>query len=146
MLSATEPVAGNGVLASAISDAMVRMLHRYTGRGPTKARTTISRDLIVCVMGATLTKGEQSLVKGGMQDVVLHGRRAFGDMMHADAVGVVQELSGRRVAAFMSHSHIDPDLAVEIFVLEPLARQAAEPADAHQGPFPLSGRRRDPVG
>jgi uncharacterized protein YbcI len=146
MLSATEAVAGNGAVASAISDAMVGMLHRYTGRGPTKARTTISRDLIVCVMGATLTKGEQSLVKGGRQDVVLRGRRAFEDMMHADAVAVVQELSGRRVAAFMSHSHIDPDLAVEIFVLEPRARQVTEETDvAHDGPFSLSGRRRDPV-
>jgi uncharacterized protein YbcI len=146
MLSATEEVAGNGTIASAISDAMVGMLHRYTGRGPTKARTTISRDLIVCVLGATLTKGEQSLVKGGRQEDVLHGRRAFEDIMRADAIAVVQELSGRRVAAFMSHNHIDPDLAVEIFVLEPRARQVTEQADAaHDGPFSLSGRQRDPL-
>jgi hypothetical protein len=33
----------------------------------------------------------------------------------------VEEISGRRVSAFMSANHLEPDLAVEIFVLEPLA-------------------------
>jgi uncharacterized protein YbcI len=28
---------------------------------------------------------------------------------------------GRKVVGFMSDNHIDPDLAVEVFVLEPLA-------------------------
>jgi uncharacterized protein YbcI len=44
---------------------MVSLLRRYTGRGPTSARSTIGENLIVCVMGATLTKGEQSLVRDG---------------------------------------------------------------------------------
>jgi len=32
----------------------------------------------------------------------------------------VAELTGRKVVAFMSGSHQNPDLLVEIFVLEPL--------------------------
>jgi uncharacterized protein YbcI len=110
---------GPGMLAAAISNAMVQLLHRYTGRGPVRARTTIGEDLIVCVMGATLTKAELSLVRNGKHDVVLQGRRAFQDTIQADAEDVVYELTGRRVSAFMSTNHIDPDLAVEIFVLEP---------------------------
>ena len=39
--------------------------------------------------------------------------------MAQEAIGIVEELSGRRVAAFMSDNHIDPDLAIEIFVLQP---------------------------
>ena len=74
-------VAGRGVITAAISNSMVGLLHRYTGRGPTRARTTIDRDIIVCVMGATLTKGEQSLVADGKAEVVLHSRRAFQDTM-----------------------------------------------------------------
>jgi uncharacterized protein YbcI len=109
-----------GLLAAAISNAMVQLLHRYTGRGPVRARTTIGEDLIVCVMGATLTKAELSLVQDGKQDVVLHGRRALQDTIEADAEDLVYELTGRRVSAFMSTNHIDPDLAVEIFVLEPV--------------------------
>lgn len=121
MSSTTPEVAGRGALAAAISNAMVGLLHRYTGRGPTRARTTIDGNVIVCVMGATLTKGEQSLVADGKHEVVLHSRRAFQDTMQADAVTAVQEISGRRVVAFMSNNHIDPDLAVEVFILEPVA-------------------------
>lgn len=111
---------GPGMLAAAISNVMVQLLHRYTGRGPVRARTTIGEDLIVCVMGATLTKAELSLVANGKHDVVLQGRRAFQDMIQADAEDLVYELTGRRVSAFMSTNHIEPDLAVEIFVLEPV--------------------------
>ena len=38
--------------------------------------------------------------------------------MAQEAIGIVEELSGRRVAAFMSDNHT-PDLAIEIFVLQP---------------------------
>ena len=39
-------------------------------------------------------------------------------------VEVVEEIMGRRVVAFMSQTHADPDLAAEIFVLEPVAGDA----------------------
>ena len=107
----------SGVMTAAISNSMVSLLRRYTGRGPTRARTTIGENIIVCVMGATLTKGEQSLVQDGKAEVVLHTRRAFQDTIRAEAISAVQELSGRRVVAFMSNNHIGPDLAVEVFIL-----------------------------
>jgi uncharacterized protein YbcI len=119
MPATNREVAASGAMTAAISNSMVGLLHRYTGRGPTRARTTIGEDIIVCVMGATLTKGEQSLVEDGKADVVLHSRRAFQDTIQHDAISAVQELCGRRVVAFMSNNHIDPDLAVEVFVLEP---------------------------
>jgi uncharacterized protein YbcI len=121
MSSTTPEVAGRGALTAAISNSMVGLLHHYTGRGPTRARTTIDENIVVCVMGATLTKGEQSLVADGKHEVVLHSRRAFQDTMQADAIIAVQELTGRRVVAFMSTNHIDPDLAVEVFILESVA-------------------------
>jgi uncharacterized protein YbcI len=99
---------------------MVRLMHRYTGRGPTSSRTTVGTDLIVCVMGAALTKGEQTLVSDGKLELVLSTRRAYQDSMRADAISAVETIAGRRVLAFMSNNNIDPDLAVELFVLEPL--------------------------
>jgi uncharacterized protein YbcI len=45
-----EPRRENGQLNAAISEALVRMLADTTGRGPTKARTTIDRDLIVVML------------------------------------------------------------------------------------------------
>ncbi len=119
---------GRGALTAAISNAMVGLLHHYTGRGPTRARTTLGDDLIVCVLGATLTKGEQTLVEAGRHEIVLHARRAFQETMRVDAIDAVQRLSGRRVLAFMSENHIDPDVAVEVFILEPVESNGSQPA------------------
>jgi uncharacterized protein YbcI len=120
-----------GDVTSAISDAMASLVSRYTGRGATSSRTTFSRDLIVCVMGDTLTTGEKSLVQYGKSEAVLSIRRAYQESMAEEAISVVEELSGRRVMAFMSNNHIDPDLAVEIFVLQraPNGRQSDEASD-----------------
>jgi len=111
----------DGTLGSTISDAMVRLLSRYTGRGATSSRTMLGNDLIVCVMGDTLTKGERSLVEHGKREAVLEIRKAFQESMANDAIEVVEELSGRQVTAFMSNNNIDPDLGVEIFILKPVS-------------------------
>ncbi len=42
-----------GIVAAAVSYATVRTLSEYTGRGPTKARTYISDDLISVVLRDT---------------------------------------------------------------------------------------------
>jgi uncharacterized protein YbcI len=128
MSSFNRELTPTGVLAASISNSMVKLLHRYTGRGPTRARTTVGENIIVCVMGATLTRGEQSLAENGKTEVVLQTRRAFQETMQADAISAVEELSGRQVVAFMSNNHIDPDLAVEVFILEPVRSEILERA------------------
>ena len=114
-----------GGLAADLSRQIVQLLHEYTGRGPTKARTYIHDDLIVCLLRDTLTKGERKLVAAGETEVVLAARRASQRAMGAECVTAVEELTGRKVIAFVSENHIEPDLALESFVLEPLASAAA---------------------
>ncbi|MEA2283736.1 MAG: hypothetical protein QOK21_4343 [Solirubrobacteraceae bacterium] len=109
----------NGVLQAQISEAVVRLLAERTGRGPTKARTTISRDLVVVVLQDSLTTGELFLAGSDRAEQVLDTRRAYQDSMRADYVAAIEALTDRTVAAFMSGNHIEPDLAAEIFVLEP---------------------------
>jgi uncharacterized protein YbcI len=108
-------------MTSAISDAMASLLSRHTGRGATSSWTTFGRDVIVCVMGDALTKGEKNLVEYGRPEVVLDLRHAYQESMAREAVSLVEEVSGRRVTAFMSNNNIDPDLSVEIFILQPAA-------------------------
>lgn len=102
-----------------ISRRAVKVLTEYTGRGPTKAHTVINRDSIMILLRDTLTKGERSLAASGMENDVLRTRQHYQHVMREDLIGVVEECSGRKVAAFMSGNHIDPDFAAEIFVLEP---------------------------
>ena len=106
-------------LSARISSTVVRLMSEYTGRGPTKARTTIDGDLIVVLLRDTLTKGERQLVGLGKLESVLQMRGAFQSAMRAEACAAVEELVGRKVIGFMSGNQADPDLAIEAFVLAP---------------------------
>ena len=103
-----------------ISDAIARLFAVHTGHGATRAWTTLDENLIVCVLQNVLSKGELSLVSHGEHELVLSTRSAYQEMISGEAVSAVEEISGRSVSAFMSANHLEPDLAAEIFVLEPL--------------------------
>ena len=112
-----------GSRQAAISRDIVRLLREYTGRGPTKARTYIDRDLIAVVLEDTLTMGERSLIADGKAQHVLATRKAFQETMSAQMVAAVERHSGRKVLAFLSDNHVDPDIAVETFVLVPVTEE-----------------------
>ena len=114
-----------GEISATISRAIVRIHRDYLGRGPTKARTSIRDNTVVVLMEDTLTKAERSLIADGKQDEVLATRHSFQMTMRDDMVAAVEEATGRSVIAFMSDNHVEPDLACEIFVLEPEAVPAA---------------------
>ena len=108
-----------GQLSAAVSNAVVQCTREYTGRGPTKANTLIGNDMIVTRLEDTLTKGERSLADSGKGDMVIDIRRCFQTTMRDELVAEIEKLTGRKVIAFMSDNHIEPDMGVEIFVLEP---------------------------
>src|SRR3954452_9838080 len=110
----------NGQLAAAISNTVVKALARTTGRGPTQAKTTLGDNGVFVVVRDSLTVGEQTLTNAGQGQVVLDLRRRWQRVMQADVSREIEELTGREVIGFMSDNHIDPDLAVEVFVLEPV--------------------------
>lgn len=117
MSNAHDEQSGPGSRASAISNGVVRVVNDYTGRGPTRARTYINDGLVSVVMRDTLTKGERSLVEDGEVELVLTARKAYQNAMGDDLVALVEEITGRTVIAFLSDNHLDPDIAVESFVL-----------------------------
>lgn len=126
-MSSTDHQPAEGAQNAAIANAVVHLVNEYTGRGPTRARTHFSDDLITVVLRDTLTKGERSLVRDGLADLVLKTRKAYQDTMREDLVSEVERITGRTIAAFLSDNHIDPDIAIETFVLEPL--EPCAPAD-----------------
>ncbi len=108
-----------GSMAAAISNRVVRTTSEYTGRGPTKARTYINGDVVTVVLKDTPTKGERSLVSDGLDELVLTTRKAFQGTMRHELIGGVEEILRRKVVAFLSDNHIEPDIAVEVFLLAP---------------------------
>ena len=107
-----------GSLYVTISNAIVGLLREYTGRGPMKARTTLRDNLVVVMLEQTLTKGEQVLVDKGRGENVLSLRHEYQEAMREEASAKVAEITGRNVIAMMSANHLNPDLGVELFVLD----------------------------
>jgi uncharacterized protein YbcI len=118
-------------VAARISNHVVQTMSAFTGRGPTRAWTSIDGDLISVVLRDTLTRGERSLLDDGRSTLVLEMRQAYQHTMRLVLVEGVQQISGRKVIAFLSANHIDPDIAIESFVMEaqePVPDSAAQPA------------------
>ena len=78
----------------------------------------------------TLTKAEHALVDNvnDRRELVLLTRKTFQDVMSADLIAGIEEILGRTVLAFLSANHIDPDIAIETFVLAPDAQLPASSA------------------
>jgi uncharacterized protein YbcI len=108
----------DGQLAAAISTAVVHVFSDHTGRGPTKARTTLDGDLVVVILQEGMTKTERALVRAGKDTEVLRLRRILQDTMSVDLIAAVERLTSRTVQAFMSANHVAPDTAAEIFLMD----------------------------
>jgi uncharacterized protein YbcI len=75
---------------------------------------------------------ERTLVDNGQVESVYQMRRSFQQAMEAEFRQIVEEATGREVIAYMSSINIDPDLAVEVFILEPL--EEVDEGDSAPGP------------
>jgi uncharacterized protein YbcI len=102
-----------------ISRAMVGLFKEAVGRGPGRAQTYIENGLVVTVLHDTMTKAEQTLKEENLDEHVRDLRRIFQGTFRQDAIEVVERLTGRKVLAFLSDHAVEPDYAIEAFVLEP---------------------------
>jgi uncharacterized protein YbcI len=108
---------------------MVQLHKEFYGRGPTKAKTYFHDDSIVVLMRGGFTSVEETLLRAGRGESVARQRRDFQDVMRERFEEMVEELTGRKVVAFMNSTHQDPDLICSIFLLDntDLLEPASEP-------------------
>jgi uncharacterized protein YbcI len=116
----TIPTTGSGELLADISRAMVHLYKECYGKGPTKARTHISGDLIVCLLEGSFVTAERTLRDAGRGDAVSDQREALQEVLRSRFVEVIEELTGRTVTTFISGVDLHTDVNAEVFVLEPL--------------------------
>lgn len=126
-----------GSLPAAISNHVVRLFSEYTGRGPTRVRTTVRENVVLCVAQDNMTKGERRLVEAGEADMVVSIRRKFQATMRDDLVAGVEMLTGRSVVSFMSDHDAETDHAAEIFVLDGEPEWSPAPRDNEPLPDPV---------
>jgi uncharacterized protein YbcI len=111
------PSAGVGV--ATITDALISLHKEFYGKGPVKAKTFLVNDTVICVLEGGFTIVERTLIDAGEATAVHDIRHRFQAVMKSQFSGVVEEALGRKVRAYMSQVHTDPDIAVELFMLEP---------------------------
>jgi len=116
-----------GRRASAAANAITRLHREHYGRGAVSAHTVIQRDYVIVFLEDIYTPVERTLIEAGQQAKVRETRQAFQDAMTVPFSEAIAEVMGRKVIAFMSQVCFDPDMAAEIFVLEP---NGSEPSQA----------------
>jgi uncharacterized protein YbcI len=109
----------SGEALASISTGLVQLHSRFYGKGPTKAKTHLVNDTVICILRGGFTTVERTLIDEGNPEPVYEMRRSFQGVMEDEFRSIVESATGRDVIAYMSQIHKDPDLAVEIFVLEP---------------------------
>jgi uncharacterized protein YbcI len=109
--------ASRGQLAAAVSNAMVGIHSRHYGKGPTKAKTYLVDDVVVCVMQDVFTTVERTLIDNGKGEMVRDVRTAFQYTMRHEFEQAIREITGREPRAFISQIDWEADLAVEVFLL-----------------------------
>jgi uncharacterized protein YbcI len=81
------------------------------------------------VLEDTMIQAERVLAEEGEEGLVRGVRRVFQGKFRDDAVSMIERLTGRPVRAFLSDHEIEPDIAVEVFVLGPTNGQPSRRPD-----------------
>jgi uncharacterized protein YbcI len=102
-----------------ISNTAVALHREHFGRGPGAAKTHVSDNLVVCVLTDVFTPVERTLIDAGQEERVRETRavhRAATDAIYKERMEAVL---GRQIEAHLSSINVDPDVAVDVFVLGP---------------------------
>jgi uncharacterized protein YbcI len=100
-----------------ISNAAVALHREHFGRGPGAAKTHVSDNLVVCVLTDVFTPLERTLIDAGQIERVRETRAVHQVATEGIYKGRMEAVLGRPVSAHLSTIHVDPDVAVDIFVL-----------------------------
>jgi uncharacterized protein YbcI len=74
--------------------------------------------IVTVIMRGVMSNAEKTLAESGSGDDVTNMRQLFQQTMELDFRTAIERLTGRTVIAFISGNHVDPDIAVETFVLD----------------------------
>ena len=98
-------------------------MREHYGRGPMKAKTYVLDDIVVCVLrGSGFTALEQTMMDSedhDRGDRVIAMREDFQRLMAERYKAMIEQLTGRKVLAFLSQAHVEPDITLEMFFIDP---------------------------
>ncbi len=110
----------DGQLLVEVSNRIVQEFRASVGKGPSKCNSYwAGNDVLVVVLRGGYSVAEQTLFEAGEERAVHDSQHALQNAMEGRLTQIVEDLTGRRVAGFLSASRQSPDLRAEVFVLEP---------------------------
>jgi uncharacterized protein YbcI len=102
-----------------VSNGIVQLLRETYGRGPTKAKSYLNDNILLVVLEDILTTVEETLLDDGKEELVREVRLTYQSAESNRFKSVVEDSLGRKVLTYHSQVTFRPDMAFEIFVLEP---------------------------
>ena len=110
-----------GLELQELTNAMVRLYKELFGRGPTKARTDYAGpDTVVATIQNSLTPAERNMIALGEHQRVREIRMFFQHASDEEFSSTVEQITGRKVSAFVSGVDTAHDVSTEVFYLEPI--------------------------
>jgi uncharacterized protein YbcI len=116
-MSDPQPLSG-GELNAAVTREVIRVQNESHGRGPKKAFSFHNGNVLVTILEEVLTPAERKLASDGESEAVLRMRSLYQRSMAAELKRGIEAITGCVVVALMSDNHLDPDMAVETFILD----------------------------
>ena len=111
-----------GIELQEVTNSIVRIYKEQFGRGPTKARAQYAgADTLVVTVEDSLTPAERNLVALDEDQRVREIRMLFQHAAEGNFRDSVEEITGRKVHAFVSGMDTAQDVSTEVFYLEPVA-------------------------
>ena len=114
-----------------VTNGVVRLYARHSGKGAVRARSHLIGDLLVCVRDDAFIPAERMLIARGEGEAVQAMRRAWQDAMRDDFAEIAESATGRPVRALLSQVRVEPDVHIEMFIFEPVAVTAPPNRASH---------------
>jgi uncharacterized protein YbcI len=112
-----------GLECQEVTNAMVRLYKELFGRGPTKARSNYAGpNALLATIENSLTLAEQNLLEHDEHQRVREIRMFFQHASERDFTQTVEQITGRKVRAFVSGVDTGQDVSSEVFYFEPVPR------------------------
>ena len=100
-----------------ISNAAVALHREHFGRGPGAAKSHLTDDAVICILSDVFTPVERTLIDAGAADNVRQTRAIHQVACEEAYKKRMEEVIGRPVSAYLSTIHVEPDVAVDVFML-----------------------------
>ncbi len=108
----------DGQALAELSEAMVALHRDHFGRGPSAAKSFVDGEMVVCMLSDIYTAAERTLITADQAEHVRRTRVLHQEALAGEYKASVERIMRRPVAAFLSAVHVDPDVAIEVFLLD----------------------------